>query len=132
MVDVMFFLLAFFMVFSTLRTNPAALELELPRAVTATREAAPEVEVSIDRFGRYFLNGRPVSLAQMTALVGDSVRRRPDQLVVVRADREVKYDRVVQAIDALRQAGAYRLGLAVQIEGNPSASTSSGRAGTGR
>lgn len=117
MVDVMFFLLAFFMVFTTFRTNPATLNLDLPRAVTATREAAPELEVSIDRSGRYFLNGRPVSLTQMSALVGDSVRRHPGQLVVVRADREVKYDRVVQAIDALRKAGAYRLGLAVQVSG---------------
>ncbi|HEY8498465.1 MAG TPA: biopolymer transporter ExbD [Limnochordales bacterium] len=117
MVDVMFFLLAFFMVFSTFRTNPATLNLDLPRAVTATREAPSEVVVSIDRQGRYFLNGRPVSLAQMTTLVGDAVRRQPDQLVVVRADREVQYDRVVQAIDALRRAGAYRLGLAVQVSG---------------
>lgn len=117
MVDVMFFLLAFFMVFSTFRTSPATLNLDLPRAVTATREAPSEVVVSIDRQGRYFLNGRPVSLAQMTTLVGDAVRRQPDQLVVVRADREVQYDRVVQAIDALRRAGAYRLGLAVQVSG---------------
>ncbi|WP_324667529.1 ExbD/TolR family protein [Geochorda subterranea] len=117
MVDVMFFLLAFFMVFTTFRTNPSTLNLDLPRAVTATREAPSEVVVSIDRSGRYFLNGRAVSLAQMSTLVGDSVRRHPDQLVIVRADREVQYDRVVQAIDALRRAGAYRLGLAVQTSG---------------
>lgn len=115
MVDVMFFLLAFFMVFSTFRTRPATLALDLPRATTATREPATELVVSVDRNGRYYLNGRPVSLAQMTALVGDAVRRRPDQMVVVQADREAKYDGVVQAIDALRRAGAYRLGLAVQM-----------------
>ncbi|HEY8426561.1 MAG TPA: biopolymer transporter ExbD [Limnochordales bacterium] len=120
MVDVMFFLLAFFMVFSTFRTNPSTLNLDLPRAVTATREAPSEVEISIDRSGRYFLNGRAVSLAQMSTLVGDAVRRHPDQLVIVRADREVQYDRVVQAIDALRRAGAYRLGLAVQTSGTSS------------
>ncbi|NLG69050.1 MAG: hypothetical protein GX496_05720 [Firmicutes bacterium] len=117
MVDVMFFLLAFFMVFTTFRTNPSTLNLDLPRAVTATREAPSEMVVSIDRSGRYFLNGRAVSLAQMSTLVGDSVRRHPDQLVIVRADREVQYDRVVQAIDARRRAGAYRLGRAGQTSG---------------
>ncbi|WP_324717772.1 biopolymer transporter ExbD [Carboxydochorda subterranea] len=121
MVDVMFFLLSFFMVFSTLRGNPATLDLDLPRAVTATREAAPALEVTIDRAGRYFLDGRPVGLAQMGVLVGDAIRRHPDRLVVVKADRDVKYDLVVQGIDVLRRAGAYRLGLAVELKPAPSA-----------
>lgn len=124
MVDVMFFLLAFFMVFTTFRTEPATLRLDLPRAVTATREASQELVVTIDRAGRYYVDGRPVNLAQMGALVGDAVRRRPDQLVIVRADKGIKYDLVVQAIDVLRRAGAYRLGLAVELT---SAASGAGR-----
>lgn len=120
MVDVMFFLLSFFLVFSTLRVTPATLDLDLPRAATAVREAAPEIEVTIDRSGRYSVDGSPVTLTQMGVLAGDAVRRHPDQLVVIRADKGVQYDLVVQAIDVLRRAGAYRIGLAVELRPAPS------------
>ena len=117
MVDVMFFLLAFFMLFSTFRTTPAAIDVDLPRAVTAQREPAGEMMVTIDAQGRMFVDGRQVSSQQLQALAGQAVQRRPDVLVIVRADRQVQYDRVVEAIDAVRRAGVYRLGLAVQLTG---------------
>ncbi len=116
MVDVMFFLLAFFMLFATFKSTPAAIDVDLPRAATAVLEPASELVVTLDAGGQMFLDGRSVSVAQLEALVAQALRRRPDQLVIVKADKEVRYDRVVEAIDALRRAGAFRLGLAVQLQ----------------
>lgn len=114
MVDVMFFLLAFFMLFSTFRTTPAGLDVQLPRAASAQRESAAELLVTVDAAGRLFLDGREVSSAQLQQLAGQAVRRRPDVVAIVRADRSTAYQHVVDAIDALRMAGVYRLALAVQ------------------
>ena len=124
MVDVMFFLLAFFMLFSTFRTTPAAIDVNLPRAVTAQREPAAEMMVTIDARGRLHVDGRPVSAAQLQSMAARLVQQRPDVLVIIRADRQVAYDRVVEAIDAVRRAGVYRLGLAVELAGPAEAARS--------
>ncbi|HEY8486693.1 MAG TPA: biopolymer transporter ExbD [Limnochordales bacterium] len=119
MVDVMFFLLAFFMLFSTFRTTPAGLDVQLPRAATAQREPAAELLVTVDARGRLYLDGREVSAGRLQELAAQAVRQRPDVMAIVRADRQVAYEYVVQAIDALRLAGVYRLALAVQLSQLP-------------
>ena len=48
MVDVMTFLIVFFMLFTTFRTNPAGLDIKLPRAETATPQQATTTVVTID------------------------------------------------------------------------------------
>ena len=49
LIDVMFFMLVFFMVFSTLKTEPMGLDVELPRAVTGTAQTSTSFEVVVDK-----------------------------------------------------------------------------------
>lgn len=114
MIDVIFFLLVFFMLFTTFKTSPAGLNLELPRAVTADKQAPSQVTISIAEDGRLYLGGRRVSSQILKQEVGKIVQKRPDVFVVIKADKDARYDYIIQAMDDVRQVGGYRFGLAVR------------------
>lgn len=113
LIDVIFFILVFFMLFTTFRTHPAGLNLELPKSVTSDRSTPTQVVISISADGRMFLGEKQVNSASLKAEVGQSIKKRPDLFVVIKADKNTKYDYVVQAMDDVRQVGGYRFGLAV-------------------
>ncbi len=114
LIDVIFFILVFFMLFTTFRTQPSGLNLELPKAATSDKQAPSQVTVSIASDGRMFLGDRQVNSATLKTEIGKSLQRRPDLFVVIRADKNTRYDYVVQAMDDVRQVGGYRFGLAVR------------------
>ncbi|NMB45162.1 MAG: biopolymer transporter ExbD [Firmicutes bacterium] len=114
LIDVIFFILVFFMLFTTFRTQPAGLNLELPKAATSDRQSPSQVTISIAADGRTFLGDRQVSSATLKAEIGKSLKQRPDLFIVIKADKNTRYDYVVQAMDDIRQVGGYRFGLAVR------------------
>jgi biopolymer transport protein ExbD len=114
LIDVIFFILVFFMLFTTFRTQPAGLNLELPKAATSDKQSPSQVTVSIAADGRMYLGDRQVNSATLKSEIGKSLQRRPDLFVVIRADKNTRYDYVVQAMDDIRQVGGYRFGLAVR------------------
>lgn len=112
MVDVMTFLIAFFMLFTTFRTNPAGLTIKLPRAVTATPQESAGIVVVIDRAGDVYLNNRRITLQGLRYDIEKSVQKNPNEVVIIRADSATRYSRLVEVMDAARLAGATRLALA--------------------
>ncbi|NMB11136.1 MAG: biopolymer transporter ExbD [Firmicutes bacterium] len=114
LIDVIFFILVFFMLFTTFRTQPAGLNLELPKAATSDKQSPSQVTVSIAADGRMYLGDRQVTSAALRSEVSKALQRRPDLFVVIRADKNARYDYVVQAMDDIRQVGGYRFGLAVR------------------
>ncbi|MBE3575972.1 MAG: biopolymer transporter ExbD [Firmicutes bacterium] len=114
LIDVMFFLLIFFMVFTTFRTSTTGLNVDLPRAATGMVQSGQEYAVTIDRDGNMFWRGRRVDAAGLAQLAQADLKGHPEAVVIIRADQRVQYRYLVQAIDAVRGAGGYRLALAVE------------------
>ncbi|MBO8140993.1 MAG: biopolymer transporter ExbD [Firmicutes bacterium] len=114
LIDVMFFLVAFFMVFTTFRTDPTGIQVDLPRAATAAVHETSELRITVTQQGAFFINGQAASPDQVRSRVREAVARRADTLVIVSADRRAAYDHVVRAMDLAREAGAFRLALSVE------------------
>ena len=114
LIDVMFFMLVFFMVFSTIKTEPMGLDVELPRAVTGSPQTSTSFGVLVDKSGVFYVSGRMVTGTELQQQLTERLRVNPDIFVIVKADRDVRYEHVVDALDHVRAVGGYRLGLAVQ------------------
>ncbi|MCR4403263.1 MAG: biopolymer transporter ExbD [Firmicutes bacterium] len=114
MVDVMMFLIAFFMLFTTFRSNPAGLTVRLPKAATATPQESAGITVVIDRVGDVYLENRRMTLDSLRQDIEKSVQANPDQFVIIRADSNARYSKLVEVMDAARLAGATRLALAAE------------------
>ncbi len=101
MSDLVFLLLIFFMLTSTL-VAPNAIKLLLPQSSSKTM-AKQTVTVYInDRF-EYFLNETQISTDQMEALIGESLAGQIDGSVVLRADQSVPVQYIVNVIDAVNK-----------------------------
>ncbi|HCD42081.1 MAG TPA: biopolymer transporter ExbD, partial [Firmicutes bacterium] len=75
MVDVMTFLIVFFMLFTTFRTNPAGLDIKLPRAETATPQQATTTVVTIDKSGNVYLENKRTSLDSLKVAINQRIQQ---------------------------------------------------------
>lgn len=113
MIDVLFFLLVFFMLFSTFKTNVTGLNINLPRAVTVAAQEQSKVVVTVARDGAFYLGRHQVDEQRLKAELHRALGSNGDAVVVIEADEAVLYKHLVAAMDAVRQAGGYRIALAV-------------------
>jgi biopolymer transport protein TolR len=113
-IDVMLVLLVIFMITAPLLTP--GVQVELPQATAATLDN-PDREtlvVTVDRRGSLYLDDREIDAGELRRKVAAILRLRPQTPVLVRGDREVKYDAVVQAMVLLQAAGAPSVGLVTE------------------
>lgn len=113
MIDISYIIITFLLVFAVFRGTDAALKLNLPRAATADQNIQQPVTVTVSKAGGFLISGRTVSSAQLKDFIRSRVERHPDQNIVIRTDRDVRFQFIVDAMDAVRSAGGSRIALAV-------------------
>ena len=109
MTDVVFNLLIFFMLTSTL-VHPTALKLLLPKGSTQT-SAKPQTTVSITADQRFYVEQQPVTLAELEAVLKQKLGSNPDTYISLHADKTVPFESVVQVLN-IAQANNYKLIIA--------------------
>jgi len=117
MVDVIFAILAFFVVATAFLSRSRGLPVNLPAAGTSQAQAQSMPVVTVDAAGNLAVDRQPAQLDQLPALVqaklGPAART-----VAIEADRAVSHGRVVQVMDRLRQIPNVQLAIATR-SGNP-------------
>jgi biopolymer transport protein ExbD len=107
LIDVMFFLLASFMMVSLSLQRLRTMRMDLPavsRAMGAGK--VPRMEVRIDRAGDVFVGEARVTLPDFMVLVREKVGRDTNLPVVIRADALATHGDVLRVMDSARHAGA--------------------------
>ena len=115
-IDVMLVLLIIFMVTAPLITTGV---VDLPSVGKSQQrpEHVVEVVVAGDESLRIRVDGKdpqPVALKNLAARVRELQAGNANTPVVISADRNVKYEAVVKAMDSLQRAGVQRVGLSVK------------------
>ena len=101
--DIIFLLLIFFMLTSTL-VNPNALKLLLPKANGQT-QASQSVTVSIDKQLNYYVDQQKVQLSQIEPLLLRKTKGLDNSTVVLNAEKSVPIDNVVQIMAIANKNG---------------------------
>ena len=112
LVDIMLVLLIVFMI-ATKLDQPGAMDVQLPRASTATEIQPTTLAIVIHKDGRMEANGSPTTLPGVEAAAR---RAGGDTQATISGDRGVSYERVIAAMDALRRGGLYKLALPTELE----------------
>ncbi|HUX29702.1 MAG TPA: protein TolR [Thiobacillus sp.] len=115
MIDVMLVLLVIFMVTAPF-INPA--QVELPSVGKTSQTPAQPLEIVIKESGEYLLKNRAAGdaerVVEKSALAAEIValqRALPDQPVVIAADKNVRYEEVMNTMTVLQNAQITRIGL---------------------
>ena len=115
-IDVMLVLLIIFMVTAPMVTPSL---IDLPSVGKAGRQPDKVIQVIINKDERLEIKGagatQTVSQRELAAAVKRAQDGDANAPVVISADRNVKYETVVKAMDVLQRAGIARVGLSVQL-----------------
>jgi len=101
MSDLVFLLLIFFMLTSTL-VAPNAIKLLLPRSNSKTM-AKQTVTVYINEDFKYFLDETEITLEQLEPMIAGMLAGQVESSVVLRADQSVPVQYIVNVIDAINK-----------------------------
>ncbi len=113
LVDVMLVLLIIFII--TVPVMQHAVKVDLPRASNTVVDAKPQtVRVSVDAQGRYFWNEAAIDDQELPRRLRAEAAREPQPELHIRGDREVRYERVAQAMAAAQRAGIRKIGFVTE------------------
>ncbi len=117
LIDIVFLLLIFFMV-STSFTRETQIKLDLPKASVEPLESKVDsLEISVDKEGRYFVNGKGLvnqSIETLLSAISPIIKDNKDISVIISADANTPYQSVVTAMEATSQLGVVNLKMATQ------------------
>ena len=117
MIDVVFLLIIFFMTASKFAEVEADIELQLPEVATAAplTSAPKQRTVSVEQSGQVQLDGKEVSLAELTEQLSAAQREFPQLSVVIRGDAACAFQHVAAALGACKDAKISDLGITVKL-----------------
>jgi biopolymer transport protein ExbD len=95
--DIMFFLLLFFLIVSTL-VNPSVIKLLLPKATTSQAISKQQVSLSVTADKLYYLNNTQVPLANLETELSIATRSITEPTVVLRFDNSLTVQDLVDIL----------------------------------
>ena len=118
MLDVIFLLLCFFVTVSVFSQWESEISIQLPDAKTseAPERLPGEIVINLSKDGLVTVNGAALRLGELQQKLARIAKFYPGQPVIIRADRETKYDSLVKVIDTCRAADVWNFSLATQGE----------------
>ena len=116
MLDVIFLLLCFFVTVSVFSQWESEISIKLPNAKTAEApERLPgEIIVNLAKDGGISVNSVKLSLEELGARLAKVAKFYPGQPVIIRADKDVRYETLVKLIDTCRASDIWNFSLATE------------------
>lgn len=114
MIDILFCILAFFIISSLYLTRSQGLPVNLPTATTAETQRIAQLNVTIQLNGAIALNRQPIKLNALEGAVRSQMGSASQSLVLINADAEVPHGVVVSVMDRLRRIQGVKLAIAAQ------------------
>ena len=118
LMGVIFLLLCFFVTSSVFSQWETEVAIALPTAKSATvpGRMPGEIILNLSKVGEVSVNGNKLSLGEVTERLTRIAKLYPGQPVVIRADKDASYDKLMGLIDACRAADVWNFSLATQDE----------------
>jgi len=113
MLDVAYVLLLIFIIMTTATVQ--GITVNLPKASSTPALSKPKTKaISITKDGTVYLDTYPISLSDLETRLGQYKAATPDLPVVVKADAEVQYQKVIEVLDIVTRLQISQLGLVTQ------------------
>jgi biopolymer transport protein ExbD len=107
MIDIMLVLLIIFMIVTPLIAAGFKATMPKGKNLDPRPEGQNEVVLGIDEYGKYFLDGRPIDAAMLEdQLRARYATRSEDKILYFKADNNLKFAKIQEAVEMARRAGA--------------------------
>ena len=116
MIDIIFFLLVFFMMNSLQTIAQKALSVQLPQAQSASAPVQMPIILTVDAEGHITMDNKPVSYDEASDMK-KHISENANAAVILQADKRTAHGQVVAVMDMLKAAGVKRLAIAAEQKG---------------
>src|SRR6516165_6020294 len=114
LIDIMFFLLASFMMASLSMIRLQSIKMDLPTATTARRDFKPDiVNISVNAAGDIFIEKKEVNLAELHEYLSNKFQINTNVPVYISGDKEAKHGAVIRVLDLVRREGIQKVSFAI-------------------
>ncbi len=114
MIDIIFFLLVFFMMSMLSMVVQRSIDLSMPSAATAKISVHESVPVSITSDGSIYVEREKIARKDFRRRMEIEKSRNPELNVILRADAKSEHEAFVYVLDQVKSAGINRIGIATE------------------
>lgn len=100
--DIMFFLMLFFLIASTV-TNPNVIKLVLPKSSSGQSVSKKTITVSVTKDLHYYVDKREVKEEELSATLGNYKKTSTELTIILYVDKTVAIQNVVQVMDTAQK-----------------------------
>ena len=122
LIDIIFFLLATFVMVSLSMVKNDGIGLNLPKAATGTpQDRAETTTISISASGELFFDKQPVDAAGLDALLDRLSAQNSDPRIFINGDTKAEFGAAIAVLDAVRRHGVTKVSIQTQaaVSGRP-------------
>lgn len=115
MIDIIFFLLVFFMMSTLYMVDQRTIPVNLPQTATSQSSDVPHsVSIAVTPEGRILFEQEEISLELLKKRAQIELSKQNDLVFVLRSDKRAEYGTVVAVLDELKLAGVQRVAIATE------------------
>ena len=115
LIDIMFFLLASFMLVSLTMTKQRTVGVNLPAAATSQTNLNPDaISLGVDARGQVFFEKQPIALPDLEALVTQRLAANKDLPVFISGDAATPHGAMIAVLDYVRRCGVTKVAFSVK------------------
>lgn len=112
MIDIIFFLLVFFMMSILTMVTQKTIPVQLPQTTVAKVDTTKTIPISITGDGELYIEDQPVSLESLSIRLSALKAENEMLTIVLRGDTAAQYGIVVAVLDVVRLCGINRVSIA--------------------
>ena len=114
LIDIMFFLLASFMLASLTMIRMLSIKMDLPTATAATRDFKPDIlNIDVDKTGQMFVEKKPVNLVELRGILSNKFHFNTNVPVYISGDKDATHGSVIRVLDIVRREGIQKVSFAI-------------------
>jgi biopolymer transport protein ExbD len=114
LIDIMFFLLASFMMASLTMIRMQSIKMDLPTATMASRDFKPDiVNIAVDKAGDVYIEKKAVTTAQLQNVLSNAFHKNTNVPVYISGDKDATHGSVIRVLDLVRREGIQKVSFAI-------------------
>ena len=114
MIDIIFVILSFFIISSLYLVRLETIPVRLPNAETSNQEKNSVIVITLDLGDRIFIDDKLLDISLIKNEILSKIKNTKNRKVIIRADKDVKYGKVISILDILRKLDGIKIGVSTE------------------
>ena len=114
MIDIIFVILSFFIISSLYLVRLETIPVNLPNAETSNQQKNSVIVITLDLGNRIFIDDKLLDISLIKNEILSKIKNTKNRKVIIRADKDVKYGKVISLLDILRKLDGIKIGVSTE------------------